>query len=61
MSQPFGFAGTTRASGGDKWVLSPARRTPDKLIFTNPDWVRGVVLSSYGLAILINDGAGFDF
>jgi prepilin-type N-terminal cleavage/methylation domain-containing protein len=61
MSQPFGLAGTMRASGGDKWVLSPARRAPDKLIFTNPDWVRGVVLSSYGLAILINDGPGFDF
>jgi prepilin-type N-terminal cleavage/methylation domain-containing protein len=49
------------SSGGDRFVLAPARRTSSStLVFENPELVRGVVLSAYGTAILINDGTGFD-
>lgn len=53
--------GTTDSSGGGKLVLAAARLTSGGVNFEHPERVRGIVLSSYGVAILINDGPGFDF
>ena len=58
MIGPLTASGT---GGGDKLVIAIARRTPAGVVFERPEQVRGVALSSYGVAILINDGPGFDF
>jgi prepilin-type N-terminal cleavage/methylation domain-containing protein len=57
------LAGPDGTSGvaNDKLVLSAARRTATGLHFDRPEMLRGVVLSSYGVAIFINDAPGFDF
>ena len=56
---PLAPSGAT--DGGGKVVLAAARRTPSAVVFERPEWVRGVAISRYGAAILINDGSGFDF
>lgn len=61
MTSPFAAQGTPVTGGGDKLVLAPVRRTPTGVIFDHPELVRGVVLSAYGVAILVNDGPGLDF
>jgi len=61
MISPLTVQGATENSGGGKLVLAAARQTPGGVIFERPELVRGIVLSSYGAAILINDGRGFDF
>jgi prepilin-type N-terminal cleavage/methylation domain-containing protein len=61
LSAPLTAAGLPGAGGGDKIVLAMARRTAAGVVFDHPEWVRGVVLSSYGMAILVNDAPGFDF
>ena len=61
MNPSLGFAGETVGGDGTKLILAMARRTPEGLIFSHPEWVCGVVLSSYGLPIFINYGTGFDF
>jgi len=60
VTAPFTALGTVSGSGG-RIVLSIARLTSTGLQFHRPEAVRGVVISSYGMAILINDGQGFDF
>ena len=42
-------------------VLAAARPTATGVVFDHPERVRGVVLSAYGVAVLVNDGPGFDF
>jgi len=50
-------------SGGGDLVLAPAVRQPAgaavSIQFIRPDAVRGVVLSTYGIATLIDDRSGF--
>ncbi len=42
--------------GGGQIVLAPAeRRSPDSWVFTNPDAVRGVSISHYGVLTFLND------
>lgn len=61
MTAPLTALGAAGTGGGDKLVLAAARRTAAGVIFDQPELVRGVALSSYGVAILVNDGPGFDF
>ena len=61
MIAPLSASGMAATSGGDKLVLAMARRTSAGVTFIQPEQVCGIVLSSYGVAILINDAAGFDF
>jgi prepilin-type N-terminal cleavage/methylation domain-containing protein len=61
MTAPLAASDAAGAVGGGKLVLAAARRTSAGVIFDRPELVRGVALSSYGMAILINDGPGFDF
>ncbi len=61
MTTPLNASGLAGQGGGDKLVLASARRTSTGLIFVQPESVRGIVLSAYGVTILINDAAGFDF
>ena len=58
---PLTASGLPGAGGGDKLVLAIARRTTTGVIFAHPEQVRGVAVSAYGVAILINEGIGFDF
>lgn len=44
-----------KAGGGSRLVLSTAARTEDGLVFTNPNNVRGVTISVYGVATLIDN------
>jgi len=60
MTSPLTVTGSAGTGGGDKIVLAAARRIPVGVIFEHPEWVRGIELSSYGTAILVNDGSGFD-
>ena len=61
MTAPLTALGNAGTGGGDKLVLAAARRTSTGVTFDQPELVRGVALSSYGMAILINDGPDFDF
>ena len=61
MTSAFTAQGSMVSGGGDKLVLAPVRRTSAGVIFDHPERVRGVVVSSYGVAIQVNDGPGFDF
>ncbi len=61
MVKPLTAPGLAGGGGGDKLVLASARRTTAGVIFDQPERVGGVALSSYGVAILISDAAGFDF
>jgi len=61
MTVPLAEAGAPGSGAGDKLVLSAARRTATGVSFDRPEWVRGVALSSYGVAIFINDAPDFDF
>jgi prepilin-type N-terminal cleavage/methylation domain-containing protein len=36
-------------------VLSPARVDSDKIVFANPDAVRGFFVTAYGIGVLVND------
>jgi hypothetical protein len=38
-------------------LVAPARRTPEGLIFDNPEMIRGVRLSNYGTPLLVNNPA----
>lgn len=69
VSTPSGVAGTfarvaaiidrgtlSGASGGSRIVLAPAERVSEEQIsFNNPDAVRGVSLSTYGVLTMLND------
>jgi hypothetical protein len=61
MSALLAEPGPAGPGAGDKLVLSAARRTATGVNFDRPELLRGVVLSSYGVAIFINDAPGFDF
>ena len=61
MTAPFEVAESGAAGGGERLVLAVARRTATGVEFANPEAVRGVVLSSYGVAVLVNEGVGFEF
>lgn len=61
LAAPFSPRGMAGAGGGDKLVLTAGRRSVAGVILDRPEQIRGVALSSYGVAILINDGPGFDF
>jgi len=61
MVRPLTASGLAGGGGGDKLVLASARRTSTGVIFDQPERVGGIALSSYGVAILISDAAGFDF
>ena len=61
MTAPFTGLAATSMGGGDKFVLAAARRNTAGINFYNAELVRGIALSAYGVAILINDGPGFDF
>ncbi|MEO6873383.1 MAG: type II secretion system protein [Opitutaceae bacterium] len=61
MSTALVADGTSSLEGGAKFVLAAARRTSTGVIFDHPEWVRGVALSAYGVATLINDGPGLDY
>jgi prepilin-type N-terminal cleavage/methylation domain-containing protein len=48
--------GTLSSTTGTKIVLAPAERVAaNRIIFTNPEAVRGVTISSYGVLTLLND------
>lgn len=57
----FDATGKLSSTGGDKLILSPARRTSaTTILFENPAFIRGVTLSAYGATVLINDATSFD-
>jgi len=61
MSVPLTSKGLAGVGVSVKLVLAAVRRAPPGLIFDHPDQVRGIALSSYGVAILLNDARAFDF
>jgi prepilin-type N-terminal cleavage/methylation domain-containing protein len=61
MTAPLTPLGTASSGGGDKLVLATARRSSEGVRFDRPELLRGIALSSYGVALLINDATGFDF
>jgi prepilin-type N-terminal cleavage/methylation domain-containing protein len=58
---PLPTGGLAGSGGGEKLLLAAARRTSGGIIFEHPDQLRGIVLSAYGVPLLINEAAGFDF
>lgn len=54
--------GTRESStgGGSNLVLSPAEREAERIVFKQPDLVRGAIISRYGILTPINDAAGFE-
>ncbi len=61
LTSLFTAQGTVDHAGGGRLVLAAARPTATGVVFDHPERVRGVVLSAYGVAVLVNDGPGFDF
>lgn len=61
MTTPLSTQGGSGTGGGDKLILAVGRRSQTGVNFDQPDRVRGIAVSTYGVPILINDGAGFDF
>ncbi|MDB6092501.1 MAG: hypothetical protein JWM32_63 [Verrucomicrobia bacterium] len=61
LASPLGTAGGPDLGGGDRLVLGEGSRSSLGVKFTNPSAVRGVILSAYGVAVLINEAAGFVF
>jgi prepilin-type N-terminal cleavage/methylation domain-containing protein len=60
MSAPLAASGVP-GTGGNRFVLAMAQRTAAGVEFAQAEAVRGIVLSSYGAVILINEATGFDF
>jgi len=61
MTVPLSNVGKSGAGGGDKFVLAVGRQSSAGVIFEHAERVKGVALSIYGVPILVNDAAGFDF
>ena len=60
MSVPF-EASDWPGTSDCRFVLAMAHRTATGVEFSQAEAVRGIVLSSYGVVLLINEAAGFDF
>jgi prepilin-type N-terminal cleavage/methylation domain-containing protein len=53
-----GITSRGAAAGNGRLVLAPAERLgPGSLVFNNPDAVRGVQISRYGVLTMLNDAA----
>lgn len=53
--------GPPGGGGGEKIVLAAPRRLSTGVVFEHPQQIRGLVLSAYGVPLLVNDAPGFDF
>jgi prepilin-type N-terminal cleavage/methylation domain-containing protein len=53
-----GTISPTPVTGGTRIIIAPAERLAENLIvFNNPDAVRGIIISNYGVITMMNDAA----